>query len=263
MAMQIKRAHVRRVAGFLAATVFAIAFVAPIGQFFISLAEEYGWYQNPGAKLRAVIAFFAIASSPSFHWAGGIIIGFAVGVWLDATLKRRDETLKTTAPVAKDDPDILEDFTAFFNSWLKPAAHEIHNAINFLTARMGQEHTPLAGQVGNLALQAIVDPERAMFAALSNRLSGVDDDDQIDLIVIAGNYYQRYQACRTWIAQFAENLHMDIKTHPATAVWFVHDQAFLHELRRLCGQSQFQKLLEQVAPIGWGEGITLRLNEDR
>jgi hypothetical protein len=117
--------------------------------------------------LNTVIAFFAaIASSPSFHWAGGAIIGFAVGVWLDAILKRRDETLKAMAPVAKDNPDILKEITAFFNSWLKPAANEVHNTINFLANRMGQEHAYLAGQVSNLAHQAIVDPERAMFAAL-------------------------------------------------------------------------------------------------
>jgi hypothetical protein len=262
----VMRTYIRRIAAFLV----AIVIVPPFGQFFISWAEERGWYQNPGAKMSAVIAFFAeIASSPLFHWVGGAIIGFAGGVWLDVLLKRRDEgegiiqpADKTTAPVTKDDPDILEDFTAFFNSWLKPAAHEVHNAINFLAARMGQEHTPLAGQVGTLAHQAIVDPERAMFAALSNRLSGIDDD-QRDLLVIAGDYYRRYQACRTWIAQFAENLHMDVKTYHATSVWLAHDQAFLHELRRLCGQSQFQKLFEQVAPTGWGEGITLRLNEDR
>ena len=92
MAMRIRRSHVRRIALFLVATVFTIAVVAPAGQFFISLAEERGWYQNPSAKLRAVIAFFAeIASSPLFHWVGGAIIGFAGGVWLDVTLKRRNE----------------------------------------------------------------------------------------------------------------------------------------------------------------------------
>lgn len=127
---------------------------------------------------------------------------------------------------------------------------------------MGQEQAYLAGQVSNLVHQAIVDPERAAFAALSTRLSGVYHD-QRDLLVVVVDYYRRYHACRTWIAQFAENLHIDVKTHPATSVWIAHDQAFLHELRRLCGHSQFQKLQEQIAPIGWGEGITLRLNENR
>jgi hypothetical protein len=61
------RMYVRRIASFLAATVL----VPPAGQFFISLAEEQGWYQNPGAKLRAVIAFFAaITNSSLFHLKG-------------------------------------------------------------------------------------------------------------------------------------------------------------------------------------------------
>jgi len=90
--MRIRRSYVRRTTLFLVATVFTIAVVAPAGQFFISLAEEGGWYQNPSAKLRAVIAFFAaIASSPLFHWIGGAIIGLAGGVWLDAILKRRND----------------------------------------------------------------------------------------------------------------------------------------------------------------------------
>lgn len=95
---------------------FTIAVVAPAGQFFISLAEERGWYQNPSAKLRAVIAFFAaIASSPLFHWVGGAIIGFAGGVSLDIILKRRNEDdgliqpadKATTMAVGKDDIPIF------------------------------------------------------------------------------------------------------------------------------------------------------------
>ena len=110
------RSYVRRIAPFLVTAVLTIVVVPPAGQFFISLAEEHGWYQNPGAKLNVVVACFAaIASSASFHWAGGAIIGFAIGVWLDAILKRRDEGFKATAiAVAKDDPDILKEFTAFF-----------------------------------------------------------------------------------------------------------------------------------------------------
>lgn len=95
------RSYVRRIALSLVTAVLTIVVVPLAGQFFISLAEERGWYQNPGARLNAVIAFFAaIASSPSFHWVGGAIIGFAAGVWFDAILKRRDERLKATVGAA-------------------------------------------------------------------------------------------------------------------------------------------------------------------
>jgi|SRR5215469_594341 len=262
--MEINRTFVRRAALSLAGVVFTIVVVAPLSQFSISLAEEHAWYQNPSAKVRAVITFFAaITDNHWFHWIGGTIIGFAFGVWLDAILKRRDDSSsKKAISISKSDLILIEELRAFFHSWITPAAHEVHNAIHFLASRMGQEHIALAGQVGNLAYQAIVDPERAAFSILSNKLNGIDCS-QSDLLTVVADYYRRYQACRTWIAQFAENLNIDVKSHHATHAWLARDQAFLHELRRLCGQSGFQRLREQIDPVGWGEGITLRLNENR
>jgi hypothetical protein len=90
--MQINRFHVRKVALYLAGIAIAVALVAPAGQFFISLADERGWYKNPNAKVATVIAWInTTAASPWFHWIAGSIVGFAIGVWLDALLKRRDE----------------------------------------------------------------------------------------------------------------------------------------------------------------------------
>lgn len=81
------------VLGFAAFVGTAVA-VPLVGQFFISLAEEWGLYKQPSARLAVVIAWLADLTSQSwFHWIGGILIGFAAGVWLDALMKRREVTL--------------------------------------------------------------------------------------------------------------------------------------------------------------------------
>jgi len=67
-----------------------VAFVAiPVaGQFFISLADEWGLYKNPSAKVAAMTAWLStVTANAWFHWVGGAVIGFAAGVWLDAFLK--------------------------------------------------------------------------------------------------------------------------------------------------------------------------------
>jgi hypothetical protein len=92
--MHIGRGHIKTVALWLAGTVFTVLLVAPVGQFFISLAEEWGWYQHPNAKVATVVAWFtAFAGHSWFHWIGGSIIGFAIGVWLDTLFKRQSATL--------------------------------------------------------------------------------------------------------------------------------------------------------------------------
>lgn len=74
-----------------------VVVLPPVGQFFLSLADERGIYQHPGARVAAMTGVLAIVvSSPWFHWIGGGIVGFAAGAWLDGTLKRWDETISAS-----------------------------------------------------------------------------------------------------------------------------------------------------------------------
>jgi hypothetical protein len=111
--MRIRREHIKSAADWVAATVVAVAVVAPLGQFVISLWDEAGAYQHPRAKAAAVLAWFAVVTANSwFHWLGGGVIGFAIGAWLDAVMKRREvggvsSSDADAEPVAIGDADYL------------------------------------------------------------------------------------------------------------------------------------------------------------
>jgi hypothetical protein len=105
--MRITRSHIRNGAIYLAGAVVTVAILAPVGQFFISLADEWGWYQHPSAKVAAVLMWLATLTGHAwFHWSGGAIVGFAVGVWLDALMKRRDDTEIPAPTNEKKEPDV-------------------------------------------------------------------------------------------------------------------------------------------------------------
>jgi hypothetical protein len=87
--MQICWRHIKDMTIWLASIVVAVAFVAPLGQFFISLWDERGSYQHPNATLDAIIrSLSAVAANAMFHWVGGGIVGFAAGAWLGAVSSR-------------------------------------------------------------------------------------------------------------------------------------------------------------------------------
>jgi hypothetical protein len=92
--MGISWSHIRVVAGWMAISVVSATVFGPIGQFFISLADERGWYQHPGAKMSAVIAWLStLTGNAWFHWIGGGIVGFAIGAWVDGWVRRGSGTL--------------------------------------------------------------------------------------------------------------------------------------------------------------------------
>ena len=91
--MRIRWRHIKRTAGWLAGLVVAVVIVPPLGQFFVVLADKRGWYSDPLVTVRAVIAGIAfVAGNPWFHWIGGGVIGFAIGAWLDALFRSREES---------------------------------------------------------------------------------------------------------------------------------------------------------------------------
>lgn len=89
--MQIGRKHIRDTAIGLVGAVVGVVILDPVGQFWVAYWQERGVYDHPGRTLNAAAeALHAVAASAAFHWCGGIAIGFAVGVWLDALLRKRE-----------------------------------------------------------------------------------------------------------------------------------------------------------------------------
>lgn len=53
-------------------------------------SEEHHWFAHPSDQLAAVMSFLAaVLGNAWFHWIGGAVFGFAVGVWLDAFLRKK------------------------------------------------------------------------------------------------------------------------------------------------------------------------------
>lgn len=53
------------------------------------MAEENGLYDKPTERVGSAMSGISVlVSHPVFHWTAGILIGFAVGVWLDTWLRK-------------------------------------------------------------------------------------------------------------------------------------------------------------------------------
>ena len=73
-----------------------IVLAAVFGQFFIELADQYGFYKNPSGKLVAVFDF--VLQSQVVRIAGSAILGFAAGVWVESLAQRKELESPTPQP---------------------------------------------------------------------------------------------------------------------------------------------------------------------
>lgn len=90
--MRFRWRHVRWAFASLASLIITVAIVPPAGQFFISLAEERGLYAHPSASVSVMTDWLVpLTASPWFHWIGGGVVGFTIGVRLDALFKRQSQ----------------------------------------------------------------------------------------------------------------------------------------------------------------------------
>lgn len=73
-----------------AAVVSTIVLVPVVGEFFVRLAEEFGWYEHPTATVKLLTrALSDVVGHDLFCWIAGGVLGFTGGVWLDAVVRRR------------------------------------------------------------------------------------------------------------------------------------------------------------------------------
>jgi hypothetical protein len=172
--MRITRRWPRDIALALVGVVLLPIAVNMVGQFFISWAEEKGWYARPAEKMDVMMGWVsALVASSWFHWIGGIIIGFAVGVWIDATLKRREEATETL--VARPGPEKLS-----------PA--EEHDArqfrlelCRFVLTNLDQAHTGLIN-LANWLINVRFANTRSPAMNLRIHLGEIAHDKSLDLV---------------------------------------------------------------------------------
>ena len=78
--------HVRQRA--LAVAIFVVGTI--VGGFILALCDDAGLFKHPWQRVADVIALAHwLIASPWVHWICGIIIGFAIGVWIDVFLRTK------------------------------------------------------------------------------------------------------------------------------------------------------------------------------
>ncbi len=164
---------------------------------------------------------------------------------------------------AKGDPVTREELASFFNAWVKPAALELNNTIRVLADHLiVLNRNRLELNIVSLVYSAHIDTERAALAVATNLLSDKDATGAA-MQDAFGDYYRRYYACRTWIAELVDISSFDLSGNANTERWLPLDESFLHELRQLCGSPRFERLRKHIDGVGWGETITRRLRSPR
>lgn len=82
----IRKAALWLCGGLVAAIVFGV-----VGEFFIELARERGFYKNPSERAGAVMsAFTAFVTSWGFLSVTLFVLGLTLGLWADNILRRRE-----------------------------------------------------------------------------------------------------------------------------------------------------------------------------
>jgi hypothetical protein len=82
---------VRRFFQIFWAILAAVIFVPVLGGFFSEWAKELGWYEHPTARVETVTNWlFSIAFHPAYLLVAGLVLGLALGMWMDLVLRRRE-----------------------------------------------------------------------------------------------------------------------------------------------------------------------------
>lgn len=80
--------------------VAAVTLVPVFGQFSINFAEERGIIEAPTSRAhQAMIWLASLADLPSFKFVAGLILGLALGLWIDRVLREREGRQALSKPL--------------------------------------------------------------------------------------------------------------------------------------------------------------------
>lgn len=81
----------RSTARFVLVCATALVLVPVIGEWFVKLADERGFYAKPSSRLeRAIMWLASWADLPGFKFVAGLVLGLTIGLWLDRWLRIRE-----------------------------------------------------------------------------------------------------------------------------------------------------------------------------
>jgi len=85
------------------AALAAIVIIPVAGGYFTELAKEHGLYEHPSARAEAVMVWLInLTAHPAYIVTASIAFGLAVGMWMDAVLRRREAKNKSPLEILFD-----------------------------------------------------------------------------------------------------------------------------------------------------------------
>jgi hypothetical protein len=212
------------------------------------------------------VTFFATSANGwdvSSVWISSLIAGACCAFIFIAFKLRRIETLDRPKIEGADRRRLvtraafdLEESSAFYNSWLYPAADNSSHVLQRVLHAIRKHPDGAVRSHEALIQRSIIDEERAAISRLSNALRGIDLSDADDIQDRIGGYYRSYQGVRTWIAKGIELTGIDLSHDSIFQEWKRVDGDFIRELRRLIGPPRYDRLRQVVQGIGWNENVT-------
>ena len=96
------RKFVQRAVMYVTLGVIGTIVVAVVGEFFIELARERGWYDSPSQRVDAFLSAFSVFVTQVWLLclASGLA-GLTIGLWTDKFLRKHDST-ERIVPVSKE-----------------------------------------------------------------------------------------------------------------------------------------------------------------
>ncbi|HEY1747599.1 MAG TPA: hypothetical protein VGG11_12660, partial [Xanthobacteraceae bacterium] len=84
------------------AALAALIIILVVGGYFSELAKERGFYEHPSARAEGIVGFLlGLASHPAYLVSASVVLGLALGMWMDTALRGRDLKRRNEASLPK------------------------------------------------------------------------------------------------------------------------------------------------------------------
>lgn len=152
-------------------TALAAVIISPVlGSYFYVLAKEAGLYAHPSARAEAIARLLlGVASHPLYLVSASAVLGAALGMWMDAELRRRDLKRK---PVPKEWIHPYAAVTHFGDKSLVDKLRKLDGAVRSLSENIQN----LSTQHDRFYYASLGEPDKAKQDAYEDEAVAVAQD---------------------------------------------------------------------------------------